>query len=207
MRKQTISILVFILTFSLCPISSFAKLGTYLVKLNSKPIRVLDSVQGMPAASKISQDIRFTITKFTVRRTPSGPSVVFQRVCELNASLPVDDFTGGGGLVEEKVIGSCESTIRNQTVRVYLSGFIYDSLSAYFEDESEGLTRNFFSHLFLQGSGTIAFGLGDFNLANTRAMPFEHLASDLSTDATGGGGASSMASEREGFVATVRYGH
>lgn len=160
------------------------------------------ATSGAFPAQGLNQDlpVRYHITKFIVEQTPQGPTVRFERVCEEDSSIPVIDLTGGGGLIEEQLIGYCQSLYENYPVIIVLSGMVYDTIGAYFSDENEGPVRNFFSHLSLQSEAPIIFGIGDFNLGSTRSLPFQHLTADLSSD-TGG-----KAQRREGFVATIRYG-
>lgn len=151
--------------------------------------------------------VRVMIKKLFVTKTPEGARVRFEPVCEENASIEVEDLTGGRGIVQEKLIVACQAEIQGNTVAVAVSGMVYDNSNSHFSDEGRRLARNFMTHLSLHTQDQpILYGLGDFNLGYTRDFPFRHWVSELSTDAAGGKLASiSESTTREGFVAAVRY--
>ncbi|MCB0407387.1 MAG: hypothetical protein KDD34_04225, partial [Bdellovibrionales bacterium] len=152
--------------------------------------------------------VRVKIKKFFIIKTDQGFNVRYEPVCEENSQVTVEDLTHGGGLVQEQVLMSCMSDIRGESVQVTVSGLSYDSVYASFSDEKPQLIRNFLSHLSLQSSTRI-FGLGDFNLGSTSAMPFKNWVSELSTDNAGGKvnlQSLNGSTVRQGFVASLRWG-
>ena len=176
--------------------------GEYPVKLtgefNASDIQVHSSSQAIR--------IRYKIKKFIVKKTDQGWGVSFEPVCEENSTLAIDDLRNGGGIVVEKMIGRCTSTYKGEEVAVALSGMVYDNIMQDFQDESRIEFRNFFTHLQMVGTRTL-FGVGDFNLGHTKALPFQSWVAELSTDQAGGGNPSLLNVKREGFVASVRFGH
>lgn len=183
----------------------------YQITENMRPIKL--SLKQVPehlqVASQEVLPVRVILKKFYVTKTSEGASVRFEKVCEENSSIKVEDMTDGGGLVQERLILACQAEVQGTSVAVVLSGMIYDTMYGHFSDEGRTRARNFFTHLQLQAQeGPILFGLGDFNLGYTRNFPFRHWVSELSTDAAGGRRTALVFNgrTREGFVAAVRYG-
>ena len=152
--------------------------------------------------------VRVIVKKFYVTKTTEGVSVRFEKVCEENSSIEVENLTNGGGMIQERLIVACQANIKGKSLAVVLSGMVYDNMHGQFSDESRTRARNFLTHLQLQIQGKpFLHGMGDFNLGYTRNFPFRHWVSELSTDAAGGKIASVLnGNVREGFVAAVRYG-
>lgn len=152
-------------------------------------------------------NVRVLLKKFYITQTPEGARVRFETVCEEPASMEVKDLTGGGGIIQERLIVACQSEIKGNSVAVVLSGMVYDNLYGHYSDESRSRARHFMTHLHLHTQDKpILYGLGDFNLGYTRNFPFEHWVAELSTDAAGGRVTIIEDSPtREGFVAAVRY--
>ena len=190
---------------------NFVKFGSNTHRVKTHPIWQIIPGISSPVRTGLSKyrknrtevreilKLRIKIKKFVVTKTPQGPNIKFSSVCEIPGSTEVMDLTGGG-LISEEVLGACDSLFKGKPVTVVLSGMVYDNLVADFSDESEATTRNLFAHLSLSSSDFI-FGLGDFNLDNTRDLESEHFASHLSVDPKFGG----SGQVREGFTVTVRY--
>lgn len=181
---------------------SFASLaaGNLYELKDGRPIQFKGT--GKANASKgIPLKMRFKVKKFRIERTPNGPKISFEDVCEQNTQTEVLDMTGGG-LMQEEIFGTCPAKWMGKEVLVVLSGMVYDNIFQDFSDEARELKRNFFSHLSVEG--TIGgFGIGDFNLDNTTNINFGHWTSDLSVDPRYTPLTQNQA--REGFTASIRY--
>ena len=190
------------LVFSLfTSLSLLAKPQVYQL-VNGKLIEYFGEEVNVPLAkSDQLLKMRFKVKKFRIERTPSGPKISFTPVCEQDTQTEVRDMTGGG-LMQEEIFGTCKAKWMGKDVLVVLSGMVYDNYFQDFSDEGRELKRNFFSHLSVEG--TIGgFGIGDFNLDNTKTIHFGHWVSDLSVDPRYTPlDANQM---REGFTASIRY--
>lgn len=179
-----------------------------LGRLSVQPEALLEGVEPLDIIENLQ--LRVSIKRFTVTRRDGSASVKWEPVCEENASIEVEDLTGGG-LITEKLMLACESTLKGRGVIVVVSGMVYESSWAGFSDEEPKRHRNFFSHLSLQSKdGTYIFGPGDFNLGYTRELPFRHWVSELSTDNPGGARLAAedlqVGQTRQGFVTSIRFG-
>lgn len=192
------------LTFFLAFYSFIAMANSTIYQLiEGKPIAVLNTVEKseFPLKSIARLKMRFKVKKFRIERTPNGPKISFTEVCERDSKTDVRDMTGGG-LMQEEIFGTCSAKWMGKEVLVVLSGMVYDNIVSDFSDEARDLKRNFFSHLSVEG--TIGgFGIGDFNLDNTKTINFGHLVSDLSVDPR----YTPLApmNVREGFTASIRF--
>lgn len=200
-------IILFLVSF---PFFSLAQGNHYLIQSGQSPVLVPSSQaeEGFGKDVKVCEDlrIRFKIKKAIVTKDDSGWKVRFEPICEKDSSIPVEDLRDGGGVIVEKLIGKCMATYKGEEVTVAVSGMVYDNSMRDFSDESKNDFRNFFTHLQVFGTRTI-FGIGDFNLGHTKALPFESWVSELST-AQGGGGnpGGELLQTREDFVASIRFG-
>ena len=184
-------------------IQTQATLPLYQI-VEGKPYAFLgdqSAIKLAPTKADQSLKMRLKIKKFRIERTASGPKISFFEVCEKNTQTEVRDMTGGG-LMQEEIFGTCKAEWMGKQVLVVLSGMVYDNYFQDFTDEGRELKRNFFSHLTVEG--TIGgFGLGDFNLDNTKTLNFGHWVSDLSVDPRYT--PLDAAKMREGFTASIRY--
>lgn len=195
------------LTLAFFMSSSFAKNAFYQI-VNGKPVLHSELTNdGQEQSLEVSNPktvplkLRLKVKKFRIERTAGGPKISFEDVCEKNSSTDVRDMTGGG-LMQEEVFGTCPAKWMGKEVLVVLSGMVYDNIVSDFSDEERELKRNFFSHLSVEG--TIGgFGLGDFNLDNTKTIQFVHWVSDLSVDPRYT--PLDQTQYREGFTASIRY--
>ena len=197
------TILVTLLSFFSCfAYSSTIENPAIYQLVNGKLVDYLGDEKPAPRLkADQSLKMRFKVKKFRIERTPSGPKISFFEVCEKNTQTEVRDMTGGG-LMQEEIFGTCPAKWMGKEVLVVLSGMVYDNYFQDFSDEGRELKRNFFSHLTVEG--TIGgFGLGDFNLDNTKTLNFGHWVSDLSVDPRYT--PLDTNKMREGFTASIRY--
>ena len=201
LRMKLMKLLLTLVLFNFS-LTALAKGAVYQL-INGKPIVYLGKKEGLKTvkASNVPLKLRYKVKKFRIERTPSGPKISFEDVCEKDSSVEVRDMTGGG-LMQEEIFGNCPAKWMGKDVLVVLSGMVYDNIISDFSDEPREYKRNFFSHLSVEG--TIgAFGLGDFNLDNTKTINFGHWVSDLSLDPRYS--SLSPLQAREGFTASLRY--
>jgi hypothetical protein len=201
-KNPFISLFSFIFIFSSSVYSASFDQSSLYQLVEGKPMAYLGTGRKLaPVKSDQVLKMRFKIKKFRIERTSSGPKISFFEVCEKNTRTEVRDMTGGG-LMQEEIFGTCPAKWMGKDVLVVLSGMVYDNYFQDFSDEGRELKRNFFSHLTVEG--TIGgFGLGDFNLDNTKTLNFGHWVSDLSVDPRYTPlDANKM---REGFTASIRY--